>query len=75
MPCTYVRDAVHKTQAIESNKNSGDDRQWLTYWSIIGMMSLVEGHADQALRSLPYYYHAKLGLLVWLQLQVGDRQG
>ena len=57
-------------QAIESPKESRDDTQWLCYWSILGMVSLVEGKVDDALRSIPFYYHVKLGLLVWLQMQV-----
>eukprot|EP00798_Chlamydomonas_sp_ICE-L_P014631 gene14631-20665_t len=56
-------------KAIEAGPASGQQRQWLSYWSFIGLISLVEGKADDVLRELPYYYHVKLGFLVWLQMQ------
>ena len=39
-------------------------RQWLTYWSVYGVLSVVESFTSDR---LPLYYHLKLLLLLWLQ--------
>ncbi|PNW69888.1 hypothetical protein CHLRE_17g696850v5 [Chlamydomonas reinhardtii] len=54
-------------KAIES-KDTADDVQWLTYWTLYGSMILAEHLADQALGKVPFYYHAKFAALLWLQL-------
>ncbi|EFJ49839.1 hypothetical protein VOLCADRAFT_104090 [Volvox carteri f. nagariensis] len=54
-------------KAIES-KDTADDVQWLTYWTLYGSLILAEHLADQALGRVPYYYHAKFAALLWLQL-------
>ncbi|GLC76716.1 hypothetical protein PLESTF_001821600 [Pleodorina starrii] len=54
-------------KAIES-KDTADDVQWLTYWTLYGSLILAEHLADQALGKVPYYYHAKFAALLWLQL-------
>ncbi|GIL90568.1 hypothetical protein Vretimale_17516 [Volvox reticuliferus] len=54
-------------KAIES-KETADDVQWLTYWTLYGSLILAEHVADQALGKVPYYYHAKFAALLWLQL-------
>ena len=43
-----------------------DDRQWLTYWVIIALLSALESFAAVLLTAVPHYYEAKLLLLVWL---------
>lgn len=41
---------VYKSfKAIETKKESDDDTQWLTYWTIYGALSLVEGTTDKFL--------------------------
>eukprot|EP00271_Cylindrocystis_brebissonii_P017941 TRINITY_DN4888_c0_g1_i1.p1 TRINITY_DN4888_c0_g1~~TRINITY_DN4888_c0_g1_i1.p1 ORF type:complete len:332 (-),score=56.28 TRINITY_DN4888_c0_g1_i1:811-1806(-) len=55
-------------KAVEAKKEEEKD-QWLVYWSVYGCVSVVESFCDKLLAWVPYYYHAKLGLLVWLQFQ------
>ncbi|GMH43346.1 hypothetical protein BSKO_11268 [Bryopsis sp. KO-2023] len=60
---------VYKSfKAIESEETNEDDTQWLTYWTIYGALGLVEGTTDKLLSWFPYYFHAKLAFLLWLQL-------
>ena len=43
-----------------------DDRQWLTFWVIIALLSVLESFAAVLLTAVPHYYEAKLLLLAWL---------
>jgi hypothetical protein len=55
-------------KALRSPKNS-DDYTELTYWVSYGMFSLVESFVlsiEFLLSFLPFYYFAKMFLLVWL---------
>mmetsp|Transcript_12421 Transcript_12421/g.30526 ORF Transcript_12421/g.30526 Transcript_12421/m.30526 type:complete len:193 (-) Transcript_12421:450-1028(-) len=64
-----VYPAYQSFKAIEDKKNAKqDDEQWLTYWAIFGLASLLEASVDEILAKAPYYYHAKLVLLLWLQM-------
>ncbi|KAJ1797467.1 ER membrane protein DP1/Yop1 [Coemansia sp. RSA 2399] len=53
--------------AIES-PGKEDDTQWLTYWVIFGLLNVVEYFTGFLLYWFPFFYVAKLGLLVWLML-------
>lgn len=55
-------------KAIEDKKDPNNDTQWLTYWTIYGLLSLVEFPFDRTLAGVPYYYHLKFAALLWLQL-------
>lgn len=55
-------------KAIEDKSDYKEDVQWLTYWTIYGTISLLEFPFDRALASIPYYYHAKFALMLWLQM-------
>eukprot|EP00252_Welwitschia_mirabilis_P006669 TRINITY_DN1755_c0_g1_i1.p1 TRINITY_DN1755_c0_g1~~TRINITY_DN1755_c0_g1_i1.p1 ORF type:complete len:195 (-),score=27.96 TRINITY_DN1755_c0_g1_i1:136-720(-) len=54
-------------KAIESN-NKEDQEQCLIYWTVYGSLSMVEVFSDKVLSWFPFYYHAKLAFLIWLQL-------
>lgn len=57
--------------AIESPGGS-DDRQWLTFWLLLALSLYVERFfARVILSTIPFYYEAKLAVLVWLLLQSG----
>ncbi|KAL6753584.1 TB2/DP1, HVA22 family-domain-containing protein [Haematococcus lacustris] len=61
--------AYQSFKAIEDKKDRKKDEQWLTYWVIYAAMSMVEGPiTEQLLSKVPYYYHLKLALLLWLQM-------
>lgn len=58
-------------QAIES-PGGCDDRQWLTFWLILAVLLFVERFfARVILSTVPFYYEAKLALLVWLVWRSG----
>ncbi|XP_053557520.1 receptor expression-enhancing protein 5 isoform X2 [Bombina bombina] len=51
-------------KAIES-PNKDDDTQWLTYWVVYGIFSIIEFFSDIFLSWFPFYYMIKSGFLVW----------
>lgn len=55
-------------KVIEDNRADDEDVQWLTYWATYGSLHLIEGLTDKLLGWFPFYYHAKLGFLLWLML-------
>eukprot|EP01025_Chloroclados_australasicus_P039791 TRINITY_DN4140_c0_g1_i4.p1 TRINITY_DN4140_c0_g1~~TRINITY_DN4140_c0_g1_i4.p1 ORF type:complete len:156 (+),score=30.74 TRINITY_DN4140_c0_g1_i4:113-580(+) len=52
-------------KAIEST-SADDDKQWLTYWVVYSLISLVELFAEWILEWIPLYFEAKLVFLAWL---------
>ncbi|XP_002974595.2 HVA22-like protein e [Selaginella moellendorffii] len=54
-------------KAIESPLKE-DDEQWLTYWILYSLMTLLEIAAAPALAWFPLWYPVKLALLCWLVL-------
>lgn len=47
-------------KAIESTVKE-DDTQWLTYWVVYGLFSVVETISDALLFWFPFYYVGKVG--------------
>uniref|UniRef100_A0A061S1L8 HVA22-like protein n=1 Tax=Tetraselmis sp. GSL018 TaxID=582737 RepID=A0A061S1L8_9CHLO len=69
--CTLVGTAYPvfaSLKAVENDRSEEQHVQWLTYWSVYGTLSLIEGLSDKLLGWFPFYYHAKLGFLLWLTL-------
>ncbi|XP_066469661.1 receptor expression-enhancing protein 5 [Tiliqua scincoides] len=60
----FVYPAYISIKAIES-PNKDDDTQWLTYWVVYGIFSLVEFFSDLFLSWFPFYYMMKCGFLLW----------
>ena len=54
-------------QAIASPETD-DDTQWLTYWTIYGIFTLVETFFGYFLHVLPFYFFIKMAFLIWLFL-------
>lgn len=52
-------------RAIET-KGGDDDRQWLTFWIIYFIFSVVERLSSVLLSQIPIYYELKLCAIVWL---------
>ena len=52
--------------ALESSDNDLDDKQWLTYWVIFGLFSVVDQFAGFILHLIPFYYVLKLAVLIVL---------
>lgn len=54
-------------KAIET-KQKEDDTQWLTYWTVIGFVQMVEYFSDILLYWFPFYYLFKTLFVLWLAL-------
>lgn len=63
----FVYPAIKSFQAIES-KTKGDDTQWLVYWVIFAIFSIMEVFVDLVLYWIPFYYAFKLAFLLWAML-------
>lgn len=63
----FVYPAYKSFQAIES-KIKGDDTQWLVYWVIFAIFSIMEVFVDLVLYWIPFYYAFKLAFLLWAML-------
>ena len=51
--------------ALET-EGADDDKQWLTYWVVFGLFSIVDQFAGFILTFIPFYFFIKLCFLVWL---------
>ncbi|CAK9297140.1 unnamed protein product [Gordionus sp. m RMFG-2023] len=61
----FAYPAYASFKAIES-KNKEDDTQWLAYWVVFAVFSLIESFADLILSWVPFYYLAKCLVLIYL---------
>ncbi len=66
--CTCVIGVAYPTVqsiiALESNEK-GDDRQWLTYWSIYGILAALD-QITFITSMIPYYFFIKVCIIIWL---------
>jgi hypothetical protein len=51
--------------AVETD-HPDDDKQWLTYWVCFGIFNVIDQFAGFILKWVPFYYLAKLVLLLFL---------
>jgi len=65
----FVYPAYFSIKAIESSKKE-DDTQWLTYWVVYGVFSIVEHFSDIFLSWCPFYYAGKCLFLLWCMAPV-----
>ena len=56
--------AYWSIKAIESPEYD-DDKQWLTYWAIYGLFTLLDQFASIILRIFPFYFIFKIIFLIW----------
>lgn len=54
-------------KAIET-PSTDDDKQWLTYWTVIGFVQMIEYFSDILLFWFPFYYLFKTLLVLYLAL-------
>lgn len=54
-------------KAVESGEEI-EREEWLLYWTVYGSLTLLEQAMDRLVFWFPYYHHAKLLLLIWLQI-------
>ena len=66
--CTCTIGVVYPTiqsiLALES-KSTDDDKQWLTYWSIYGLL-VVFDQISFITHNIPFYFFIKVCFLIWL---------
>uniref|UniRef100_A0A5S6QZP9 Receptor expression-enhancing protein n=1 Tax=Trichuris muris TaxID=70415 RepID=A0A5S6QZP9_TRIMR len=55
--------------AIET-KDKGDDTQWLTYWTIFALFSLLDFFSEKIVGIFPIYWLLKCVFFLWLYLPV-----
>ncbi|KAI9319771.1 TB2/DP1, HVA22 family-domain-containing protein [Dichotomocladium elegans] len=64
---SWVYPAYASFKAIES-PSQADDKQWLTYWTVIGFVQIVEYFTDLLLSWFPFYFVVKTLFVLWLTL-------
>ena len=66
MTCiTVLYPAVHSIRAIESPEED-DDKVWLTYWMVFGVLNVLETFVPFIFWFIPYWGWLRLVLFVWL---------
>ncbi|TWW71874.1 Receptor expression-enhancing protein 5 [Takifugu flavidus] len=65
----FAYPAYLSIKAIESNVKE-DDTQWLTYWVVYGLFSVLEAFSDIFLSWFPFYYASKCLFLIWCMAPV-----
>jgi len=66
----YIVPAYSSFQALKSADKSPEvAATWLRYWVIFALFALCESVLDVVLSWAPFYYEAKVGFIVWLQLE------
>ncbi|KAF9436201.1 ER membrane protein DP1/Yop1 [Entomortierella beljakovae] len=63
----WVYPAYRSFKALETPEKD-DDRQWLTYWTVYGFVSILESFTDILLYWFPFYFFLKTVFLLWLML-------
>ena len=64
----FLYPAYKSFQTIELKTSKQDDTQWLVYWVIFAIFSLVETFIDYILYWIPFYYAFKIAFLLWAML-------
>lgn len=62
---TVLYPAFKSIQALET-ESSTDDKEWLTYWIVFGLFSLIDDFLGCLLSMIPYWYWIKLAFFVFL---------
>jgi hypothetical protein len=63
----FIYPAYASYKALES-KSPHAAAQWLTYWVVFSLFTVLEYFADWLISWLPLYYLLKLAFILWLQL-------
>eukprot|EP00520_Triparma_pacifica_P016652 CAMPEP_0118640672 /NCGR_PEP_ID=MMETSP0785-20121206/4877_1 /TAXON_ID=91992 /ORGANISM="Bolidomonas pacifica, Strain CCMP 1866" /LENGTH=162 /DNA_ID=CAMNT_0006532073 /DNA_START=167 /DNA_END=655 /DNA_ORIENTATION=+ len=61
----FVYPAYASFKAVDS-ADPNDDTQWLTYWVVFAVFSIVESAASILVSWIPFYFFLKLAFLIWL---------
>lgn len=63
---------VYSTFKALEQHDQEEQEQWLIYWAVYGCFHVTEIFSDKLLSWFPYYHHAKLAFLIWLQLPISN---
>ncbi|KRX75667.1 Receptor expression-enhancing protein 5 [Trichinella nativa] len=63
----YGYPLIKSIMAIES-EDKADDKQWLIYWAVFGLFTLVDFFSASLYQLFPFYWLAKCLFLLWLYL-------
>ncbi|KAF8927512.1 TB2/DP1, HVA22 family-domain-containing protein [Dissophora ornata] len=63
----WVYPAYRSFKALETPEKE-DDKQWLTYWTVYGFVSILESFTDVLLYWFPFYFMIKTVFLLWLMI-------
>ena len=61
----FAYPAYQSFKAIDS-ENVVDDTQWLTYWVVFSLVSIVENLGNFLISWIPFYYMIKCAFFLWL---------
>ena len=64
---TVLYPLVHSIRAIESH-GKDDDKIWLTYWMIFGLLNVAETFLSFVFYYIPYWDWVRLAIFIWLLL-------
>eukprot|EP00118_Oscarella_pearsei_P024616 m.306434 g.306434 ORF g.306434 m.306434 type:complete len:199 (+) comp41232_c0_seq1:116-712(+) len=64
-----VYPAYRSCKALETD-DKDDDVQWLTYWVVFAVFSIVEFFSDILLSWMPFYFLLKCVFLVWCMVPI-----
>ena len=51
---------------IIEHPEEDDDKQFLTYWVVYGLFSIIDVFTSFLIKIIPFYYTIKLAFLIWL---------
>lgn len=63
---TVLYPSYKSFKALESKETDEDDKIWLTYWCVFGILTLLDEFLGFLLNYIPYYYYIRLGLFIWM---------
>jgi receptor expression-enhancing protein 5/6 len=64
----FLYPAYMSFKSMESSAQKGvdDATQWLTYWVVFSVLTVMEGVAPFIMEWIPMYYVLKVAIIVWL---------
>jgi len=64
-----IKPVYNSFKALQTKGSDAEKLKWLTYWMVFAIFSSLEFALDLFGKWVPFYYEAKLGFLLWLQLE------
>ncbi|KAL4476154.1 hypothetical protein ABPG74_009887 [Tetrahymena malaccensis] len=61
----FIYPAYMSFKALETTENN-DDKQWLTYWVVYSLFTVLDTFIGFTLSFIPFYYFLKLAFFVYL---------